>query len=211
MRMMLLHQPSILNYPNDNSSNQRSSHHQYQAIQGKLDLTFQMMWQCWMHHHLVWLTEVDYNLLIIQFFTPTNQGERRCSAHPFPLFLIIIPTETRWADFNGLNWRDVWYFKCCSHSECSFTQFNWVKLRKIYSLLYPIIHASQCEILCSAHISCIIVTIVVVFFRMTTETPLTKVNWLKRSEIWHFNRSSITECIVSQFDRLKLRKVYQFI
>lgn len=156
-----------------------------------------------MHHHPVWLTEVDDSLFIIQFFTPTNQGEWWCASYPFHPFLIIISTETSWTNINGPNRRDVWYFKCCSHSECSFTQFNWVQLRKIYSLFPDTVHASQCERLCSAHVSLVIVTIVVVVFRMTTETPLTKVNVLKRSQIWHYKWSSILECIVSQFDRLK--------
>lgn len=181
MRMMLLHQPSFHYNFYYNSNNHRSNHHQYQAIQGQLDLTFQMMWQYRMHHHPVWLTEVDDNLFIIQFFTPTNQGEWWCASNPFPLFLIIVSTETRWTNINGPNRRDVWYFKCCSHSECSFSQFNWVQLRKIYSLFHSTIVASQCERLCSAHVSFAIATIVVVYFRMATVTPLTKLNWQKRS------------------------------
>ena len=182
----------------------RSSHHQYQAIQGKLDSTFQLLWPFWMHYHLVWLIEVEEGLLIIiQFFTPTNQGKWWCVTHPFHIYIIIVSTETRWTDFNGPNWRDVWYFKFCSHSECSFTQFNWVKLSKIYSSLYLIIDASQCEWFCSACISLVIVTIPDVLFWVTTETPLTKINWLKRSEIRHFEWSSACKCIVAQFDWLK--------
>ena len=154
---------------------------QTQWIEEKWDLTLQMIRLHRMLYHPVWLIEVEEDLLIIQFLTPTNQGEWWCATHPFPPFLIIISTETRRASFNGPNRRDVWYFKSCSHSECSFTQFNWVQLRKIYSLFPDTVHASQCERLCSAHVSLVIVTIVVVFFRMTTETPLTKVNVLKRS------------------------------
>ena len=161
-----------------------------------------------MHHLPVWLTVVDDSLLIIQFFTPTNQGEWWCASNPFPLFLIIVSTETRWTNINGPNRRDVWYFKCCSHSECSFTQFNWVQLRKIYSLFHSTIVSSQCERLCSAHVSLVVSIPVLVYFRTTTETPLTKLNRLKRSEIWHCKWFGTPECIITQLDWLKLRKIY---
>ena len=109
--------------------------YQTQWIEEKWDLTLQMIRLNGMHDHPVWLIEVDDSLLIIQFYTHTNQGEWWCATHPFPLFHIIIPAEAVWTNINGPNWRDVWYFKCCSHSECSFTQFNRVKLRNFYQFI----------------------------------------------------------------------------
>ena len=47
--------------------NHRNTHHQTRWIEGKWDLTLQMMWYNWMLYHPVWLIEVEEDLLLTPF------------------------------------------------------------------------------------------------------------------------------------------------
>ena len=82
-------------------------------------------------------------------------------------------------------------------AECSFTKSNCMQLRKIYLSLHSLNHTNQREWWCPS-------TAIVI----TTETPLTKLNGLKRSEVRHFKWLRILECVVIQLDWLKLKKTY---
>ena len=108
----------------------------------------------------------------------TNQGEGVCSI------------ETLNTKLNGLKRYEIGHFKWLGILECIVIQLDWLKLRKTYFSLHSFIHTNQGE------------------WWRRIETILTNVNRLKRSEIRHFKWFGILECVVIQFDWLKLRKTY---
>ena len=166
------------------SSHHRNTTDRTQWIQEKWDLTLQMMWYNGMHYHPVSPIEVEIDLFSMYKFNTTNQGEGFCSI------------ETTLTELNGYKRSEIWQFKWFCILECIITQFHRLKLRKIYSSLHLLNYTNQREWWCPSVIP------------ITTETPLTKLNGYKRSEIWHCKWFGIQECIITQTNRLKLRKIY---
>ena len=57
-----------------------NTHHQTQWIQEKWDLTLKMIWYYRMHHHPVWLIEVEEDLFLTSFFQ-LYQSKRKMVLH----------------------------------------------------------------------------------------------------------------------------------
>ena len=95
--------------------NHRNNPDQTQWIQEKWDLTLQMFRYNGMLHHPVWLIEVEEDLFLISFFQYTNQWEWCCRI------------ETLITKLNGLKRSEIWHCKWFGNTECSITQFDWLK------------------------------------------------------------------------------------
>ena len=106
---------------------------------------------------------------------------------------IEVTTETPLTNIKRLKRSKIWQLDWCCQSECLITQPNWLKLRKTYSSVSTFIHTNQWE------------------WWRRIETILTNVNRLKRGQIVHFKWLGILECVVIQFDWLKLRKSYPWV
>ena len=110
------------------------------------------------------------------------------------VFRIIVASKTPSTKVDWLERREIWHLKWWCIHKCFFSQYNRFKLRKIYSLFPLYYHTNQCK-RCSS-------------IPETNETGWAKLDWMKRSEIWHFKYFRPWEWIITQLDRLQFREIY---
>ena len=173
---------------------------QTQWIQEKWDLTFRMMWQCWMLHYPVWLIEVEEDLFITSF-TQLYQSTRMM------MLRHVLCDLRQWNHRNtpdqtqgiqekwDLTFQMIRYYGMHNHPIWLIGVEVDLFLTSFFN------YTNQREWWCSA-------MYFVISVNETTETLLTKLKGYKRSEIWHCKWFGILKRFITQFDWLKLRKIY---